>query len=241
MDFIFAFLYVITPIVLSRSSWGLKEKYQNFIEDVDISFYEKFRRVSKLKPILGLDYIGTLLGYASIIVFILMTILQFNFKHDISAYSYVSDAFFITFLGFISIKWYSKPNKFSLHILIVFLKISALFFLFPIVDIFYGIEYTSMPYNQLAKISELAWGISFPTEPNVIVMGLYVGSYVLLTLCFLWALMSVLLALIFIPTLITTFSVIKLCSKIDTYFGKNALNCLLILTIIATQFYSWYK
>lgn len=240
MDFVLAFLYVFAPIALARNSLGLKSDVQAKIDAFDSSFSSIFNKVTNFKPIHGTDYLANILGLCCAFILVIGIISKTVFHIELSNQVIISKSFVYTFIGYFSIKWYSNPEKFSLYFLGSIIQISAIGLLMPFIDIFYGIEYTSMPYNALLKPLLLV-GIELPNTPNVFVMGLIISVFFFLSFFGLWLVMSVIMALYFLPTLFIMSACINICKTIEKYFGNKSFNAILIIIIIATQYYSWYK
>lgn len=240
MDFIFATLYVLIPLALARSSLGLKPKYQEKIEIIDEKFSTQFGKLAQLKTIEGVDYLANILGVAAGILFAATIISKFIFSYELSQNALLAKAFVYSFIGFFSIKWYTKPHKFSLSFLKDMAQISAIALAMPMIDIFLGIEYTSRPYQYIYIHSSLM-GLSLPESPHVIIMGAIISIYMLLGMIFIWVITSLFMALYFVPVFSVSYGVLKFCNALEKMWGKNTLNAVLILIVIATQYYSWYK
>ncbi|WP_290698632.1 hypothetical protein [Amphritea sp.] len=240
MDFILATLYVLIPLALARSSLGLKPQYQEKILIVDESFSKQFGKLAKLKTIDGVDYLANLLGVTAGILLAATIISKYVFSYELSHNVMFAKAFVYSFIGFFSIKWYTKPHKFSLSFLKDMAQISALALAMPLIDIFLGIEYTSLPYQYIYMHSSLM-GLPLPESPHVIIMGVIMSLYMLIAMTIMWAVTSLLMALYFVPVFSVSYGVLKFCNALEKMWGKNALNAVLVLLVVVTQYYSWYK
>lgn len=240
MDFVLATLYVLVPLALARSSLGLKPQYQEKISIIDESFSTQFGKLTKLKAIDGVDYLANLLGVTAGILFAATIISKYIFSYELSQNIMLAKAFLYSFIGFLSIKWYTKPHKFSLSFLKDMAQISALALAMPLIDIFLGIEYTSFPYQYIYMHSLLV-GLPLPESPHVLLMGAIISVYMLVAMTFLWAITSLLMALYFVPVFSVSYTVLKFCNALEKMWGKNTLNAVLVLLVIITQYYSWYK
>jgi len=240
MDFILATLYVLIPLALARSSLGLKPQHQEKITIIDEKFSTQFSKLTKLKTIDGVDYLANLLGITAGILLAATILSKLIFSYELSQNILFAKAFVYSFIGFFSIKWYTKPQKFSLSFLKDMAQISALALAMPLIDIFLGIEYTSLPYQYIYMHSSLM-GISIPENPHVLIMGAIISVYMLIGMTIMWIITSLLMALYFVPVFSVSYGVLKFCNKLEKMWGKNTLNAVLILIVIATQYYSWYK
>ncbi|WP_405119697.1 hypothetical protein [Pseudomonas leptonychotis] len=240
MDFIYATLYVLIPLALARSSLGLKPQYQEKIEIIDEKFSTQFGKLAKLKTIEGVDYLANILGVAAGILFAATIISKFAFNYELTQNPLLAKAFVYSLIGFFSIKWYTKPHKFSLSFLKDMAQISVVALAMLVIDIFLGIEYTSQPYQYIYIHSSLM-GLSLPESPHVIIMGAIISIYMLLGMIFIWTITSLFMALYFVPVFSISYGVLKFCNALEKMWGKNTLNAVLVLIVIATQYYSWYK
>lgn len=240
MDFILATLYVLIPLALARSSLGLKPKYQEKIQVIEESFSTQFGKLIKLKTIDGVDYLANLLGVTAGILYAATVISKCIFSYELYQNIIFAKAFVYSFIGFFSIKWYTRPHKFSLSLLKNIAQVSALALAMPLIDIFLGIEYTSFPYQFLYMYSSLM-GIPLPGSPHVIIMGAIMSIYMFIGMTIMWAITSLLMALCFVPVFSVSYSVLKFCNALEKMWGKNILNAVLVLLVIVTQYYSWYK
>jgi hypothetical protein len=240
MDFILALLYVLVPLALSRASFGLKPQYQNKIEIFDEKFSIQFKKLAKLNTIDGVDYLGNMLGVSCAMLFIASLISKFALNHELSQNLLFSQALLFSLIGFISIKWYTKPHKFSLSFLKDMAQLSSLALLMPLIDIFFQIEYTPLPYKYILMHASVL-GIPLPEAPHLFIMGAIMSVYMLCCITIMWLMTSALLALYFLPVFSISYAVLKFCNKLEKLWGKNTLNAVLILLVIVTQFYSWYK
>jgi len=240
MDFILATLYVLIPLALARSSLGLKPQYQEKILVIDESFSTQFSKLTKLKTIDGIDYLANLLGITAGILLAATIISKFIFSYELSQNVMFAKAFVYSFIGFFSIKWYTKPHKFSLSFLKDMAQISALALAMPLIDIFIGIEYTSFPYQYIYMHSSLM-GLPLPESPHVLIMGAIISIYMLIAMAIMWVITSLLMALYFVPVFSLSYTVIKFCNALEKLWGKNTFNGVLVLLVIGTQYYSWYK
>ncbi|MFN4237513.1 MAG: hypothetical protein ACK4FZ_09810 [Vogesella sp.] len=240
MDFVLATLYVLVPLALARSSLGLKPQYQEKISIIDESFGIQFGRLTKLKAIDGVDYLANLLGVTAVILLAATIISKYIFSYELSQNIMFAKAFVYSFIGFFSIKWYTKPHKFSLSFLKDMAQISALALAMPLIDIFLGVEYTPFLY-QYIYMQSLLMGLPLPESPHVLLMGAVISVYMLVSMTFMWVITSVLMALYFVPVFSVSYTVLKFCNALERMWGKNTLNAVLVLLVIITQYYSWYK
>lgn len=240
MDFILATLYVLIPLALARSSLGLRPQYQEKIEIIDEKFSVQFERLAKLKTIDGVDYLANLLGISAGLLLFATIFSKYILDYELSQHLLFGKAFIYSFIGFLSIKWYTKPHKFSLSFLKDMAQISALALFMPMIDIFFGIEYTSLPYQYIYMHSTLI-GIQIPESPHVLIMGAIISIYMLMTITLMWGITSLFMALYFVPVFLVSFAILKSCATLERMWGKNTLNAVLVLIVIATQYYSWYK
>lgn len=240
MDFVLATLYVLVPLALARSSLGLKPQYQEKISIIDESFSIQFGKLTKLKAIDGVDYLANLLGVTAVILLFATIISKYIFSYELSQNIMFAKAFVYSFIGFFSIKWYTKPHKFSLSFLKDMAQISALVLAMPLIDIFLGIEYTSSLY-QYIYMQSLLMGLPLPESPHVLLMGAIISLYMLVAMTFMWVITSLLMALYFVPVFSVSYTVLKFCNALEKMWGKNTLNAVLVLLVIITQYYSWYK
>jgi hypothetical protein len=240
MDFILATLYVLIPLALARSSLGLKPQYQKKIVIIDETFSTQFGKLTKLRTIDGVDYLANLLGVTAGILLAATILSKLIFSYELAQNILFAKAFVYSFIGFFSIKWYTKPHKFSLSFLKDLAQISAIALAMPLIDIFLGIEYTSFAYKYIYMHSSLM-GISIPESPHVIIMGAIMSLYMLVCITIMWVITSLFMALYFVPVFSVSYGVLKFCNKLEKMWGKNTLNALLVLVVIATQYYSWYK
>ncbi|KPH91671.1 MULTISPECIES: hypothetical protein [Pseudoalteromonas] len=240
MDFILATLYVFLPIALARSSLNLKHEYQSKVEIFDEKFRVQFSKLTKLKTVEGADYLGNVMGLACGILIIVSLISNVVFGVKLAQNAIVAKALLFSMFGFVATKWYTKPHKYSLSFLKDMAQMASLVMLMPLIDLFLGIEYTSIPYEHMRSLLALE-GINLPVKPNIFIMGIVVSLSMFIFFSIMWLFASVFLGFFFIPAFTTCFFVLKACSVLEKYWGKHTLNGLLVILIIATQYYSWFK
>ncbi|MGO2074750.1 MAG: hypothetical protein ACTH3B_06195 [Pseudoalteromonas sp.] len=219
MDFILALLYVLVPLALARSSFGLKPVYQNKIEIFDEKFSIQFGKLTKLKTIDGVDYLGNILGVSCAILFCASLISKFVLNHELSQNLLFSKALLFSLIGFISIKWYTKPHKFSLSFLKEMAQLSSLALLMPLIDIFFQIEYTALPYKYILMHASIM-GIPLPEAPHLFVMGAIMSIYMVCCITIIWLITSALMALYFIPVFSISYATLKFCNKLEKLWEK---------------------
>ncbi|MBB1304170.1 hypothetical protein [Pseudoalteromonas sp. SR43-5] len=240
MDFILATLYVFLPIALARSSLNLKHEYQSKVEIFDEKFRVQFSRLTKLKTIEGVDYLGNVLGVAFGILIFASIISNLVFGIKLAQNALVAKALLFSTFGFIATKWYTKPHKYSLSFLKDMAQMASLAMLMPLIDLFLGIEYTSILYRDIQSLLVID-GFNLPLEPSIFVMGIVMSLFMFISFSVMWLFASVFLGIFFIPVFTTCFFFLKACSTLEKYWGKQTLNGLLVILIIATQYYSWFK
>ncbi len=240
MDLLLSSLYVLLPLALARGSLGLRYEYQNKIEIFDESFSKQFSKLTKLKTIEGVDYLGKILGVSCLLLFVMFLISSQIFGVKMVDQPFLAKSFIYTLIGFFSIKWYTKPDKFSFKFLKDMSQVAVLALLLPLVDVFMGIRYTPIVYESLLSHAAII-GLSLPSSPNVFLMAGMISTYMLLGMASLWLVTSALMALYFIPVFTVSYGLLKLCGLLEKLWGKNTLNGLLVVAVIATQYYSWYK
>jgi hypothetical protein len=236
MDFLYTTLNVILTLALARSTLGLKSKYQQKIEIFDENFSVQFRRFTNLKVIDGVDYLGTILGFSAGFLFILFFILSWVFNYKIAEKNiFFAQSFFYCLIGFLSIKWYTKPVKFSLSFLVNLVFISSLCLFMPFIDFFIKIDYTSFIYN-LVFINSYQIGVDLPEEPHLMVMGMILSLYMLTFSILMWLGFSIFLALCFFSVFTISYGVLKTSHVLQVFFGRNTFNAVLIVLFIFVQY-----
>lgn len=228
MDFILASLYVLLPLALARGSLGLRDEYQNKVEIFDESFSKQFNKLTKLKTIEGVDSLGTILGISCAIIFCVFLVSSYLFGVKLDEQPFFAKSFIYSLIGFFSIKWYTKPEKFSLKFLKDMSQMAALALLLPLVDIFMGIKYTPIVYEPLLSHAAIL-GLSLPSSPNVLVMGVIISAYILSGMAVFWLITSAIMALYFAPVFSISYGTFKLCSILEKLWGKNTFNALLVV------------
>ena len=240
MEFLVITLSIFFSLALSRHSLGMRNEYQEKIKLFDESFSNQFGKLARLRAIDGVDYLGTVAGVSCAIIFGTFVLSKLILGIELSKQPFLATAFTYTLIGFFSIKWYTKPKKFSISFLKDVMQISSIAMLMPLIDIFFGIRYTPIPYEFTVLHASLL-SIPLPENPHVILMGVILSLYMQACMIILWVLTSFLLALFFIPTFTFTFSTLWFCRKLEHVWGKNILNGVLVVAIIVVTYYLGLK
>lgn len=238
LDLLAYILFVLFSACFARHSSDVLENYKQHINEIDIRFYSIFRRLIARAPVEGLDGVGSLFGYMAAITATAYFVGRLIGGADPSWTGFILAVFFYSIAGWLAIKWFTKPKRYSFSFLSEMVGISLIPMLMPLVEVLTGVPFTELPYSQLMQ---LLGPLGISSTNNIWLMGLTVSGFMFSGVIAYWLTMTIIFAPIALTGLVLMVVVLKLGRFIDCRWRARALTPVCFIALMLVSAYGHFS
>lgn len=237
MELMIKIANLLFALCLGRHSLGFSQRGEDFIHAVDQGVAAGLKNVRSLGVKASADVVATFFGWLAIAylaVFIVGNLVAPSKEWQ----PYVALATAICAIVWLSIKWFTRFQKYALTFFKDMLKLVSLILFLPVLDYVSGAESTSLIYSAIDHQLSIT-GVSLPEVDGEIAKALVMFLFYLAIFVGYWLISTVYFAAVAGIAVGIVASTVYGAGFIDKVWSKNQLTGLCVLLFIGTSVLTW--